>query len=324
VLGGRHQTEVDGGARAARRLLFVAAVLLAAFALPQAAQASLASPGPEREAAGAAPTCDPCVFVFVERYGTGTGRIVSDERDNEGLLLDCGTRCNADFVTYDVSWITLRPATGNFLGWNGCPDQVGSTCRIPLDGTIVCARAFFDAADAPLQAGRCPAPGTPPPPPPPPTPPPVTGVCSNEGGYGSGPDVVRGTFQNEILCGGGGNDRVYGGGGDDLLRGGPGNDRLYGQAGRDKLYGDAVGPRRRGGRAGADRLVGGPGNDRLYGQGAGDVLDGGAGVDLFSGGLGTDVLLARDRLRERVQGDGGVDRGRVDRRDVVRSVERRF
>ncbi len=249
---------------------------------------------------------------------------MSDETDNEGLRLDCGTRCNADFVTYNAERITLRPVSGEFKGWDGCPSQIGSTCTVPLDGQVWCIRAYFDSQTAPLAAGACLPPGTPPPPPPPPTPPPVTGVCSNEGSYTSGPDVIRGTPQNEILCGGGGSDVLYGGGGEDLLRGGPGNDRLYGEGGRDKLYGDQTAPGKPRGTPGNDRLFGGTGNDRLFGEGAADTLVGAAGVDRFSGGRGGDMLSARDRRREIVDGNRGRDRGRVDRNDVARSLERRL
>jgi Ca2+-binding RTX toxin-like protein len=92
----------------------------------------------------------------------------------------------------------------------------------------------------------------------------------------------------------------------DGLRGTAGHDVICGFGGNDTLLG----------RGGADVLVGGAGNDRL---------DGGSGADEIDGGSGNDVILARDHARDRIAGDGGSDRARVDRRlDVIRTVERFF
>ncbi len=77
-------------------------------------------------------------------------------------------------------------------------------------------------------------------------------------------DTLAGDIRDNVLNGGGGNDRLYGGpdGGDDTLSGGAGHDRLYGGKGNDTLRG-------------------GPGNDTLHGGPHDDTLHGGAGADTF-------------------------------------------
>jgi serralysin len=55
-----------------------------------------------------------------------------------------------------------------------------------------------------------------------------------------------------------------------------------------------------------------------------DTLTGGGGRDVLLGGAGKDTLLARDRLRDTANGGPGDDRARVDRTDVLRSIEKRF
>ena len=102
----------------------------------------------------------------------------------------------------------------------------------------------------------------------------------------AGADLLTATDGAEMICGFGGNDTVVAGGGNDTLIGGSGNDRLFGGAGRDLL---------KGGR-GEDELRGGSGRDRLRG---------GNGADHVAGGRG------RDRCADQ-------------RRDRVRSCERRF
>jgi Ca2+-binding RTX toxin-like protein len=58
---------------------------------------------------------------------------------------------------------------------------------------------------------------------------------------------------------------------DNVICGGPGNDILVGRSGNNIIYGDA----------GYDRLFGGPGND---------ILIGGPGADYFDCGLGNDTV----------------------------------
>jgi Tol biopolymer transport system component len=97
--------------------------------------------------------------------------------------------------------------------------------------------------------------------------------------------TISGTEGRDTLVGGPGRDVICGLGGDDTIRGGGGNDVLLGGTGRDLLFG-------------------GRGSDRLF------------------GGLGADRLRARDGGRDLVDGGPGSDRGRTDRTDARRSVER--
>jgi Ca2+-binding RTX toxin-like protein len=97
-------------------------------------------------------------------------------------------------------------------------------------------------------------------------------------------DVLRGTRKRDVICGLGGRDRIRGLGGNDVIRGGTGNDRVLAGAGRDRVWGSG-------------------GNDALYGQKGADRLNGGKG-------------------RDRVVGGKGRDRAKIDRRDVVLSVEK--
>ena len=163
-------------------------------------------------------------------------------------------------------------------------------------------------------------------------------------------DLLIGDTAANVLNGAGGGDLVRGLAGNDALVGGPGRDTLdysshapaslrvgvrvdlargvasgegfdlvsqfenvLGSAFEDVLVGDAR----------ANRLRGGRGGDRLVGNRGADVLIGGPGRDALAGGSGRDLLLARDGTVDRVRGGTGRDRGRVDRADRVRSLERR-
>lgn len=88
---------------------------------------------------------------------------------------------------------------------------------------------------------------------------------------------------------------IWGTTGDDILPGSSGRDVICGGLGNDAAYGNA----------GADSLVGGFGDDRLFGGPGDDTLRGDYGRDLLDGGPGR-------------------DRARADRRDRLRSIERRF
>jgi RTX calcium-binding nonapeptide repeat (4 copies) len=99
-----------------------------------------------------------------------------------------------------------------------------------------------------------------------------------------------------------------------LVLGGPGNDTL------------------RGGEAGS-RLIGGLGDDNLIGGAGRDVITGGDGADTIRGGLardelrgqvGADTFYTRGGFSDRVIGGRGHDSARVDRNDIVRSIERFF
>ncbi len=207
----------------------------------------------------------------------------------------CGVSCPSSVQT---SWapgdrLTLRatPAAGfEFVRWDGCPEPVQPdlTCQLTLQKSETICSVFVQAGAAPPTSLTCPY-LTPPivrnPKPPASTPPALGSRCTIRGS--SGRDVINGTARNDVICGLGGNDVIYGKGGNDLLVGGGGTDRLYGQAGND-------------------RIVGGSGKDALYGA------------------AGADILYGRDTVRDVVNGGRGSDRGRVDRRDAVRSIERRF
>jgi hypothetical protein len=94
--------------------------------------------------------------------------------------------------------------------------------------------------------------------------------------------IVLGTnLMGTYVSAGNGNDVVRGGGGDDRLQGGPGRDLLYGGAGDDRIDGGK----------GVDTIFGESGSDRLYGGDSDDLIDGGSGVDRFFGGLGIDTSV---------------------------------
>jgi Ca2+-binding RTX toxin-like protein len=109
-------------------------------------------------------------------------------------------------------------------------------------------------------------------------------------------ETLRGTSEDDLLIGGGGNDRLFGRAGNDTLIGGPGRDRLEGQTGNDRLTGDS----------GRDTLLGGEGQDFLEGNGGDDRLDGGQGADTLTGGGGRDTLIG-GRGRDVLTGGGGND-----------------
>jgi Ca2+-binding RTX toxin-like protein len=97
-------------------------------------------------------------------------------------------------------------------------------------------------------------------------------------------DTLRGTRKRDVICGLGGRDKIRGLGGNDVIRGGGGNDNVHAGAGKDRVYGNT-------------------GNDALFGQGGRDRLYGGKG-------------------RDKVVGGKGRDSAKIDRRDILRSVER--
>jgi Ca2+-binding RTX toxin-like protein len=72
------------------------------------------------------------------------------------------------------------------------------------------------------------------------------------------------------------------------------------------------------------RLRGLGGDDSLVGGFGDDVLDGGAGMDRLRGDYGNDTLYARDGRRDLLDGGLGRDRASADRRDTLRSVERKL
>jgi len=292
------------GVRGWGRWTALCTLVLAFFALATPASARPSDSVTFGDTAAARDACgDPCVFVWVVR--TGSGRVTSNLGDGSNPYIDCGTRCQADVYAWVDSVVLTATGGGGFRGWEGCPTPTsGNTCTIPMIGAFVCVKAYFLSGSEVV--GACPPPAPPPPPgtgpqtPPPPPPsqtngPPGLGApCRIRGTPYA--DTLRGTSYNDVICGAAGNDRIYGGGGHDLLRGGGGNDRIYGQAHRDRLAGEA----------------------------GSDVLVGGASADYFLGGKGRDTLVARDRVRDDVNGGSGRDRARVDRRDRIRAIERRY
>ncbi len=112
-----------------------------------------------------------------------------------------------------------------------------------------------------------------------------------------GAGVIRATVHGEA-----GNDTHIGGDSADILIGYAGNDVIFGNAGNDSLYGNE----------GADSIEGGAGNDRIVG---------GSGRDTVKAGSGDDTLLARDRTRDLLYGQGGTDSAQIDDNDHQSSLE---
>jgi Ca2+-binding RTX toxin-like protein len=137
---------------------------------------------------------------------------------------------------------------------------------------------------------------------------------------GGGDDSIFGWGGRDVLAGGAGDDFVEGLDGRDGIAGGPGNDELFGSYGADLIRGGR-GNDFLGGDEGVDDLRGGRGRDHLVGGPQNDTLRGGPGRDRLLGDSGADVLYARDRNRERVDGGLGEDRARVDPIDSLFSVE---
>ncbi|MFQ2689930.1 retention module-containing protein [Aeromonas caviae] len=118
--------------------------------------------------------------------------------------------------------------------------------------------------------------------------------------------TLTGSYLDEILIGGSGNDTLNGNAGNDILLGGLGNDTLNGGNGNDTAsYFDSAagvtvtvnGANQNTGGAGTDslsnmeNLVGSMFNDSLTGDGNANVLSGLAGNDILSGGGGDDLLI---------------------------------
>lgn len=180
------------------------------------------------------------------------------------------------------------------------------------------------------------------------------GRVTFDGGSGdddlSGADLTRGGSGNDRLSSNENGARIVGGSGDDtigvgdsvlvlrprlVLLGGAGDDRISGDDRGDKLDGGQGNDLMVGG-GGKDMLRGGPGNDRMQGDEGNDTFYGGDGRDVMRGFSGSDTFYARDRSKDLVDGGSTVEfkgvnrtrpsrnRARVDRRDVLRSIQRRF
>ncbi|MEX0309772.1 MAG: fasciclin domain-containing protein [Tateyamaria sp.] len=101
--------------------------------------------------------------------------------------------------------------------------------------------------------------------------------------------VDTGTRKDDVLYGGGANDRLFGGLGDDIMLGGDGKDKLAGWFGDDWMSGGAGADKVRG-NFGNDTLLGGGGNDLVGGGFGHDTLIDGAGDDIYRGGLSADTF----------------------------------
>jgi len=132
---------------------------------------------------------------------------------------------------------------------------------------------------------------------------------------GSGNDTISGDAGNDLLDGAGGNDSLLGGTGDDNLLGGDGDDSLYGGKGNDTLDGgesdtgdtvyynvanavtvNLVTGQASDGSNGTDTLIGienvyaGDGNDSLTGDADANLFSPGMGFDIIKGGDGVDTV----------------------------------
>ena len=105
------------------------------------------------------------------------------------------------------------------------------------------------------------------------------GVTANVVGT-SGPDVLVGTPDKDVVVGGDGDDVIIGLAGRDRLCGGKGNDSIDGRGDRDAING---GP-------GSDTISAGSERDFLLGEGGNDTLDGERGDDHMAGGAGSDII----------------------------------
>ena len=131
----------------------------------------------------------------------------------------------------------------------------------------------------------------------------LEGADTLQGGHGE--DILYGDDGNDTLFGGHGDDVLQGNGDSDFLSGGAGNDALFGGASDDVLEG-GEGRDFLSGEAGADRLRGGAGNDTLIGGGDADQLFGDAGADILRGGAEND-RLAGGQNNDQLEGGTGDD-----------------
>lgn len=136
------------------------------------------------------------------------------------------------------------------------------------------------------------------------------------GGQGrDGDDTFTAGEHGHSFEGQAGDDVCLGSATSDFCEGGPGEDQLMGGGGGDDLFGGG----------GADTIRGGPGRDGIFGDSGNDLLFGNEGRDFIAGGPGDDTIRARDDTRDRLEGNRGFDRARVDRGlDVARSIEAFF
>jgi Ca2+-binding RTX toxin-like protein len=107
-----------------------------------------------------------------------------------------------------------------------------------------------------------------------------------------GDDLILGdttTFFGDVTAEGG-NDQVYAGAGNDEVLSGPGSDFVLGDGGNDSLM-LAVGNDTGFGGTGADTIIGGFGRDNISGGDGNDELAGGFNNDVINGNAGNDLLV---------------------------------
>ena len=109
----------------------------------------------------------------------------------------------------------------------------------------------------------------------------------------NGDDVIQGTFEDDVIFAGAGNDQIRGASGADVICGGSGDDVIYGDSQSDVIFGGAGNDVIRGGAA-ADEIYGDDGNDVIYGDSQSDVIYGGVGNDVIHGGADVDEVHGGD------------------------------
>jgi len=101
--------------------------------------------------------------------------------------------------------------------------------------------------------------------------------------YTDAADDLTGYASNDLITGGGGNDRIWARAGNDVIDAGAGDDQVWGEDGDDDLQG-GIGNDTLRGDNGNDALRGGDGADTLLGGNGNDIIEGGAGNDSLGGG----------------------------------------
>ena len=108
-----------------------------------------------------------------------------------------------------------------------------------------------------------------------------------------GDDILAGDSRDNVIKGGGGNDRLYGGPGGSYDNT-DNDDMMYGGAGHDHVFGGK----------GGDMLDGGAGNDNLWGNGGANTFHGGPGSDTIHASR-VDITAVADGFTVDINGHGG-------------------